>query len=120
MPCGKTHAKVSVLLAPAALATGFVLTRNPWYGLACAAGCLAGIPLTPDLDQEGISSSEYWLIKWTMGLGFLWTMLWFPYARCCKHRSFASHFPVVSTLIRLAYVGVFVGIGYWFGLRIPQ
>lgn len=121
MPCGRTHAKCSLILAPIAFGVGLVATQNIGYGLACGVGCLLGIPLTPDLDQEGISSSEYWIIKWTMGLGFLWTMLWYPYARACPHRCFASHFPIVSTIIRLAYLAVFVGVlCYAFGWQLPS
>jgi uncharacterized metal-binding protein len=98
----------------------FAISHNPLYGLGATLGCLAGIPLTPDLDQEGISSSEYFIIKWTMGLGFFWTMIWFPYARACPHRSFASHFPVVSTALRLAYIGVFVAVAHYFGMPFPK
>lgn len=89
-------------------------------GLACAAGCIAGIPLTPDLDQETISSSEYSIIKWTMGLGFLWAMLWYPYARLLKHRSPLSHWPLLGTAGRLFYLGLFVAVAMALGWTLPQ
>lgn len=119
MPCGKTHAKFSLMLAPVVAVATLAITRDPMYAIAGGLGCLAGIPLTPDLDQEGISSSEYWIIKWTLGLGFLWTMVWFPYALLCPHRSFISHFPIISTLIRLMYLSFFVTIAYYLGLYLP-
>ena len=101
-----------------ALALG---ATNNWFaaGLAAGAGCLAGILLSPDLDQEGISSAEYKLIKYTLGLGFLWSMLWFPYALCVKHRSPISHWPLLGTAGRLAYLGVFVLIARYFGWFFP-
>ncbi len=87
MPSGLVHAQCTLILTPSAYALAYGATSDHVIGVACALGCLLGIPLTPDLDQESISSSEYWLIKWTLGLGFLWAMLWYPYARLCKHRS---------------------------------
>ena len=120
MPCGKTHAKFSLMLAPVVAVATLAITRDPMYAVASGLGCLAGIPLTPDLDQEGISSSEYWIIKWTLGLGFLWTMIWFPYALLCPHRSFISHFPIISTFLRLLYLSVLAAlICYFCSLRIP-
>lgn len=118
MPSGKVHAQCTLLLTVPAAIAGF-----KWGGeaaaLASTAGCLLGLPLTPDLDQEGLSSSENWIIKWTLGLGFLWVMLWYPYARLFKHRSFFSHFPVVSTLIRLAYLAIFVAFALGLGWKPP-
>jgi uncharacterized metal-binding protein len=86
---------------------------------ACALGCVLGVPLTPDLDQEGLNSSEHSIIKWTFGLGFIWVMLWYPYARLCKHRSPLSHWPLLGTLGRLLYMTVFVGIAVALGWKIP-
>ncbi len=120
MPSGIVHARASLALAASAFGLGWGATGDYRNGLAGAFGCCLGILLTPDLDQESISTSEYALIKWTMGLGFLWTLLWYPYARACKHRSFLSHFPVVSTLGRLAYLGLFVALGLYCGLTIPM
>lgn len=119
MPSGRVHAKCTAVLAIPAFFTTLGATGSWISGLACGLGCLSGIALTPDLDQEGLSSSEYWLIKWTMGLGFLWTMLWYPYARLCKHRSVLSHFPVLSTLFRLLYLSIFPAIAFAFGWMPP-
>lgn len=125
MPSGIVHAKTTFFLALpcAALAYGASATLSPREAyinaVVAAAGCLAGIALTPDLDQEGLSTSEYWLIKWTLGLGFLWTMLWYPYARLCKHRSPISHWPLLGTAGRLAYLGLFVAIARALGWQPP-
>jgi len=120
MPSGRVHAKCSAVLAIPACFMTLGATGSWISGLACGLGCLSGIALTPDLDQEGLSNSEYWLIKWTMGLGFLWTMLWYPYARLCKHRSLLSHFPVLSTAGRLLYLAIFPAVAIAFGWTPPS
>jgi uncharacterized metal-binding protein len=76
--------------------------------------------LTPDLDQERISSSEYTLVKWTLGLGFLWMMVWYPYARLCKHRSPLSHWPLIGTAGRLLYIGLVVATAVALGWEAPR
>ena len=125
MPSGVVHAQASLFLAfPAcALAYGTSAHLPPqdamFHAGAAALGCLAGIPLSPDLDQEGLSTTEHWIIKMTLGLGFLWTMLWYPYARLCKHRSPLSHWPILGTAGRLAYIGIFVGIALACGWQPP-
>jgi uncharacterized metal-binding protein len=120
MPSGVVHAQCSLVLAVPAFAVAYVASQQQVdSGLACAVGCLAGTLLTPDLDQETISRSEYTLIKWTMGLGFLWAMLWYPYARLCKHRSALSHWPLLGTCGRLLYLGIFVGLALYWGWTPP-
>jgi uncharacterized metal-binding protein len=120
MPSGRIHAACSAILAVPAAFIPFGATADWKVGLAGGLGCLAGIALTPDLDQEGLSSSEHWIIKATFGLGFLWTMLWYPYARLCKHRSPLSHSPLLGTAGRLLYMGIFVAIAMYLGWKPPQ
>lgn len=118
MASGIVHAACSLALA--AVSFGVVAgALGEWgAGLACGAGCLSGIFLTPDLDQEGLSHSENTLIKWSLGLGFLWLMLWYPYAKLIKHRSPLSHFPLLGTALRLLYLGLVAAIPAYFGFRL--
>lgn len=103
MATGKQHAKASLILAiPAGVGVGLI---NPLAGAAACVGCLLGIPIGPDLDQEGISAAEWKIIKWTLGLGFLWLMFWWPYALIHSHRG-VSHIPIVGTLGRLLYMAI--------------
>lgn len=88
------------------LAVTLVYTKDFATSVLVAGGCLSGILLTPDLDQEGISSSEWVLVKKTKGVGFLWLMLWYPYALLIPHRAFLSHFPIVGTVGRLLYLSI--------------
>jgi uncharacterized metal-binding protein len=114
MPSGKVHATCSLVLAAPAFGLVAGTTGDFVAGGACALGCLLGIMLTPDLDQETLSSSEHAFIKYTLGLGFLWAMLWYPYARLIKHRSPLSHFPILGTAGRLAYLSLWLLIpSYW-------
>jgi uncharacterized metal-binding protein len=120
MPSGIVHSTTSLVLAAPCFALALGATGNDiTMGLWCAGGCIAGIPLTPDLDQETLSKTEYTLIKYTLGLGFIWTMLWFPYALAIKHRSPLSHWPLLGTFIRLAYIGIFVAIALALGYQFP-
>ena len=118
MASGKIHAACSVALA--AVSYGAIAGTTSDFGaaLSCAAGCLIGIPMTPDLDQEGLSSSENAIIKWTLGLGFLWLMLWYPYALLIKHRSPLSHLPILGTAGRLLYLFLWAAIPAYFGYRL--
>jgi len=103
MTSGDIHNKMTVAITPVVIIGVSLLVKNPWYGIVAGAGCLSGMVLTPDLDQEGINKIEWIIIKKSLGLGFLWLMYWYPYALIMKHRSFASHFPIVSTAIRFIY-----------------
>jgi uncharacterized metal-binding protein len=118
MASGRVHAACSLALA--ALSFGVVASVSDDFGAAtaCASGCLLGILLTPDLDQEGLSFSEQTLIKATLGLGYLWLMLWYPYAKLIKHRSPLSHFPILGTAGRLLYLFIVAAIPAYFGYRL--
>jgi uncharacterized metal-binding protein len=121
MPSGRVHALGSVVLSVPVSFFTLGATSHSALALAAGGGCLAGIFLTPDLDQESISSSEYSLIKYTMGLGFLWAMFWYPYARLCKHRSPISHWPILGTMGRLLYLCIpIVAYHYFSGWQMPQ
>lgn len=104
MASGKAHATASLLLAAPCVIAVTAYTRDPQAGIAAGAGCLAGLLLSPDLDQEGLSAMEWALIKRTFGLGFLWLLAWWPYAVMLPHRCFLSHAPIIGTLIRLVYL----------------
>lgn len=60
--------------------------------------------LGPDLDVDGFTYNEYLAKKLNPVFGYIWTLTFLPYAKVLPHRSFFSHFPVISTLIRIAYL----------------
>jgi len=95
MPSGKTHTKMSAWLA---------------VGLApvsptAALGCLSGVLLSPDLDVDaGYYGLHVLRTIWGDFVADVWWAFWLPYAKIMPHRSIASHFPLLSTAVRLVYV----------------
>ena len=109
-----------------ALAAGFALGSLAFGpGWEYATGALVGIMIGPDLDVDAKNISNQiirdkiggkpsarqrdkpWFVvrrgvAWTVGK--VWDGLWYFYRRSLKHGSELSHFPVISTLFRLAYL----------------
>ena len=118
MATGKQHARASLFAAiPTGITIG-VATGDACAGIAATTGCLAGILLTPDLDQIGISKSEWALVRRLGPIGFLWMAFWALYARLLPHRHWLSHAPVIGTLGRLAYLAV-PSVVLWLVLGCP-
>lgn len=114
MPSGRTHTLASTVLA-AGLSTTYVYwgEQSLWAGLGCALGSVIG----PDLDVDNGSMSMY-IVRNLLGrpAGFVWRWFWYPYAKIMPHRSFFSHFPVVSTSLRLIYLLLLPALAaWWFG-----
>lgn len=119
MADGRAHAIASVILSGPVFLAGVAI--DPKVGMAASAGCLCGILLTPDLDQEGISAAEWQIVKKTFGVGFLWLMFWWAYAKFIPHRHWASHTPIVGTLGRLAYMALAMICLFWLtGWSVPH
>ena len=122
MASGKIHTAATVSIAtPIAGVTGLaagLLVGDPiGVGAAAAVGALSGILLTPDLDQSIIDRTEYRLLKWTFGMAALWIGLWFPYAVWLPHRSPVTHWPILSTSIRILWLKfhpfTIIALGLW-------
>lgn len=77
-----------------------------------AAGAFIGTVLQPDLDHDDGTISEYFVRGIGGAVQKVWWAYWWPYRRL-KHRSFLSHFPIVSTLVRLAYAFWWVYVMGW-------
>lgn len=109
MPRGEIHT-IDTLIISSLCAGG-----GPALGLGGAAtgllvfGALTGLVMNPDLDVDG-GSDAFRIVRSLGGpiLSAAWRVFWFPYAKLASHRSFWSHFPVVSTLIRVAYLSAFI------------
>lgn len=67
----------------------------------------------PDLDLFGITSSEGRMIHDFKILGAFMVAYWVPYGYMFRahHRSFLTHFPLVSTSIRMLYMAPPI---FWF------
>ena len=117
MPNGLRHAFACGVVAGASASVLFFACG--WQAaLACSIGALAGIVLTPDLD---LVSKNYKMARfWGVVVERLWFLAWTPYRVCIPHRSIWSHGPVISTLVRLLYLGVVpLGVWTWLGLPLP-
>jgi uncharacterized metal-binding protein len=99
MPGRSAHAAATVATALVLTAAAPLLAGNADLSaldaLGAPAGALLGLALHPDLDL-----AENRLSPWS------WRVLWLPYGILVAHRSVISHFPVLSTVLRLAYIAV--------------
>jgi uncharacterized metal-binding protein len=106
MPSGKTHAALTALAAGGIYLGLSVSGYTTDIVYAATLGCAAGVLITPDLDVDQPIRSNYVVYQEAGFLpGMLWRALWIPYGLAIGHRSWISHFPIISTLIRLAYLG---------------
>jgi uncharacterized metal-binding protein len=102
MGSGRTHAvdtQITAIVGGVAIAYG----QHPAAGLAFGAGAALGLLINPDLDQQTLTYSEWKVVRHTFGLGFLWVAYWWPYSTWMAHRH-VSHWPLIGTLTRLAYL----------------
>lgn len=104
MASGKIHITGTLLLTPLTAGLAWHLTGGdvPTTALA-SAGCLSGVIISPDLDMANRTISETVVIRWLGVLGYLWMVLWKPYACLHKHRGI-SHVPLIGTLTRVGYL----------------
>ncbi|MCP9885524.1 metal-binding protein [Synechococcus sp. ATX 2A4] len=98
MASGRSHDRAICWLC-----VPFGLLWWPWLGLAgvvsgCGGFLVGGLWLSPDLDTVSRP-----LRRW----GPL-AVIWQPYRRCMRHRSIASHGPLLGTGLRLAYLAVWL------------
>lgn len=104
MPSGKVHSFTTIVLSGL---SGFVAYHQgyPLVDIAAVAGgCLAGVLLTPDLDVNRGSISNKYARRIGCVFGAVWAVIWKPYSLLIPHRSPLSHFPILGTAIRLAYM----------------
>ena len=98
---GKHHTFASAAIAVIATGTGIYFVNEKF--ILVGVGSTAGIWLTPDRDVDFPIYADSLLPSFVR---LLWRAYWYPYSRIMPHRSFWSHFPVVSTLIRAVYVAL--------------
>ena len=105
MASGEMHVKATVILTVPAVIFAGLTTASPPAAVACGLGVLAGVLLSPDLDMNQKTRSEY-IVSRYMGnvIGWFWYLFWLPYAKMIPHRNALSHWPLVGTLVRLLYI----------------
>jgi uncharacterized metal-binding protein len=96
MPMGRTHRAINTALCVPLTAGSIVLSHwSPLQALSCAAGyCFATFFMNPDLDLDSVGYQSWGPLR----------IIWWPYQKILAHRSYFSHFPVISTILRLIYL----------------
>ena len=96
MPSGKTHDKITVVTAIAAVPVWWwESATKDWAGLAVGltAYFFSGFWLSDDLDTHSIAYKRWGVLRW----------LWWPYQKLVPHRSWVSHGIGFGPIFRVAY-----------------
>lgn len=108
MPSGTVHATATLMLATG---LGVAAYYNQLPPTEVVIGSLSGLLLTPDLDVANGSISNKFARRAGCLVGLFWSAYWWPYRKLFPHRSFWSHGPIISTIIRLIYFApVLIGL----------
>lgn len=106
MSSGQHHAGMTK-----GIASGITLGAISSYFLSpieislIAIGCLLGLFLSPDADVDGGYIGYFYIRKISGRMGeSVWNIIWLPYQRALKHRSFWSHTPIIGTVVRLLFL----------------
>ena len=116
MSSGKDHRSASLGLAVAIL----LVPDFQWNHLYFSLGVLLGIWLSPDLDVDGGYIGLSLFGQFNL-LRIFWRFYWWLYAKLIPHRSPLSHFPLLSTAIRLVslfWIPLLIRLVYGYGF--PQ
>ncbi|MEA5463342.1 metal-binding protein [Leptothoe sp. PORK10 BA2] len=101
MPSGKSHDRITLWLLPGVLTGAFMLTIDvPLTIIVSISFLIGGFMMGPDLDIQSIQYRRWGPVRW----------IWSPYQMMVKHRSPWSHGPVIGTLVRVVYLGIWIGL----------
>lgn len=96
MPMGRTHRAVNTYMCLPI--TGGAIYAAHWslpMAASFAVGyCFATFFMNPDLDLDSVGYQSWGPLR----------IIWWPYQKALAHRSYFSHFPVISTLLRIVYL----------------
>ena len=108
MPAGRFHSLANIVVAASGGATMFLLQRGNEGIMGIATGAVIGILCGPDQDVDGGNIADYIIRRYTgVAVEVMWDCVWTPYRKVCKHRGILSHAPIISTVLRIAYLSVF-------------
>ncbi len=96
MPMGHTHRAINTYVCvPLSIgAVAFAHWTPLQAGVFAVGYCFATFFMNPDLDLDSIGYQSWGPLR----------IIWWPYQKALSHRSFISHFPVISTLLRIIYL----------------
>jgi uncharacterized metal-binding protein len=101
MPNGKTHDKITFIIAPIIAVMSYYFTTNiKSTTILISAYFFASLMFNGDLDTNSRPYNRWFIFK----------MIWIPYQLMFEHRSIFSHGIVIGTVIRVIYVGIILYI----------
>lgn len=101
MPSGRTHDRVTLWSLPFIAGGTLYMTARADLAFWVSGGFLAsGLIFGPDLDLYSFHYKRWGKLRW----------LWKPYQKAIKHRSIWSHGPIIGTVGRILYLGLWVGL----------
>lgn len=101
MPSGRTHDSITLWSLPLLAGLTFASTQSSSLTLFVSGSYLfSGLMFGPDLDVYSRQYKRWGLLRW----------IWLPYRRSMRHRSFWSHGPIAGTIVRVAYLLIWVGL----------
>jgi uncharacterized metal-binding protein len=99
MPSGATHDRITLLCLPLVSSFTFLASRSTNITLSLAGSFLfSGLMFGPDLDIHSVQFNRWGMLRW----------IWRPYQAGLHHRSWLSHGPIIGTVLRLLYLGIWV------------
>lgn len=111
MPSGKVHSAMTLSTITGIIGCQFFSVTGGSIDLYIL-GCATGLLVMPDLDVDNGSIANNFIRKILPPVEWVWKILWFPYAKLIPHRHPISHFPVVSTFIRIGYLFCVINLFY--------
>ena len=122
MSSGRVHGQVTKTISPIVFIAIFAYTNNLILAVFGIVGCLLGLLIEPDLDIDHKTMSERRMSDASPLYGRIWYVVWLPYALILPHRSFLSHWPILSTTIRYLYtcvppITLLLVTGFWHEVR---
>ena len=114
MPSGRIHSLANITVAISGATVMLFIGQSTEGIIGVATGAVTGCLISPDADVDSGAIADYYIRVYTSRIvEAVWTMLWLLYRKALKHRSFLSHFPLVSTIIRIFYLGMLCGMFYF-------
>jgi uncharacterized metal-binding protein len=95
MPMGVTHRAINTVVSVPVAAGTLYIGWSPLQ-IACLVGgyTFATFLMNPDLDLDSIGYQSWGWLR----------IIWWPYQKALGHRCWMSHFPIISTLLRIIYL----------------
>jgi uncharacterized metal-binding protein len=111
MPSGKNHDRITWICLPIIILITLIIAKNLVTAtIIGGAFVFSGLMFGPDLD---IYSVQYQRWGW-------FKLIWFPYQKSLKHRSFFSHGFIIGTIVRVLYLSIILFLLAIFLITIAQ